>query len=186
MLPVSLPPAFEPVFSRANPVELFADLLAVLGETLQVDRCFLLVRDPESRYHRVFCWRRDKKFPDTSTEVWEKEKEWELEDPMFAAALAAKPSIFVEDIDTAPAEILNWQFEKDNLGHHALIHGHLRSDGRLWGILQPCVFDRPRIWSEFDRWIIERAIDRLTPIVKQYVTEEIQGAPTASEPRANE
>jgi GAF domain-containing protein len=173
MPPIALPPALDRIFSRTNPEELFGELLSILGETLQVDRCFLLVRDPASRYHRVFCWRRSDAFPDTSTAGWEKEQEWERDDPMFAAALACKPSIFVSDIDTEPAEVLNWQFEKENLGHRALVHGHLRHEGKLWGILQPCVFDRPRIWSEFDRAVIETAIDRLIPIVRDYVKETL-------------
>ncbi|MEG3439972.1 GAF domain-containing protein [Pannus brasiliensis CCIBt3594] len=169
MPPHPFPPAFETALARATPREVFDAFLPVLGEILQVDRCFLLVRDPVRRYHEIFCWRRSDEFPDTSTGGWEKEREWEREDPMFAAALACKPSIFVEDIETAPPNVLNRRFERENLGHRALIHGHLCRDGRLRGILQPCVFDRPRIWSEFDRSVIGSALDRLTSIVVDYV-----------------
>ena len=88
---------------------------------------------------------------------------------MFAAALRAENSIFVEDIETASPSILNREFERTNLGHRALVHAHLRQDGLLWGILQPAVFGQLRVWTEDDRLLIEQVVEKLTPIVVGYV-----------------
>jgi len=90
---------------------------------------------------------------------------------MFAAALQAHPSIFVEDVETADAETLNRQFERENFGHRALIHAHLCDHNQLWGILQPCVFEHPRQWSPTDHALIQDMVGRLTPYAIQYVTE---------------
>lgn len=99
----------------------------------------------------------------------ELEQEWEREDPMFAAALATKPSIFVEDIETAPPDVLSRDFERNCMKHRSLVHAHIAQDGQLWGILQPCLFEQPRSWSEFDRSVIHGLVDRLRPIVVKYV-----------------
>jgi len=91
---------------------------------------------------------------------------------MFAAALQAKPSIFVEDVETADQSTLNQQFERENFGHRALVHAHLCQHDQLWGILQPCVFEHPRAWSESDQNLIHYLVNRLTPFAIQYVTEK--------------
>jgi GAF domain-containing protein len=83
--------------------------------------------------------------------------------------LRVEDSIFVEDVETASPEVVNVEFERQNFGHRALIHAHVIRDGQLWGILQPCVFDAPRIWSESDRALINLVIEHLTPTVVQYV-----------------
>jgi GAF domain-containing protein len=166
----SLPPSLQRVFSQYNtPEPLFEALLPEIGQVLQTDRCFLVVRHPDTRMYRNFCWRRKPEFPDLTTEEWEQEQNWEEDDPMFAAALRTEPSIFVEDIDTASPTVLNREFERENFGHRALIHAHLSDAGQLWGILQPCLFDHPRIWSEFDRTVTPQLIPNLTPIVVRYV-----------------
>ena len=152
-----------------EPESLFSVLLPVICEVLQTDRCFLLVRNPITRMHRVFCWRRCPEMPDVSTPDWQPEQEWEKDDPMFAAALQAAPSIFVEDVETASPAVLNPEFERKNLGHRSLIHAHLCQNHQLWGILQPCLFDAPRVWTDTDRSIIANLLEELTPIVVDYV-----------------
>lgn len=164
-----LPPILETVFAQPNPELLFRDLLPALCQVLQVDRCFLHLRHPATRLHQNLCWRQNPDLPDTSTKGWEPEQAWEKEDPMFAAALRAEDSIFVEDVETASPSVLNREFERTNLGHRALVHAHLRQNGLLWGILQPAVFDQPRVWHEDDRSLIEQVVERLTPIVVRYV-----------------
>lgn len=160
----------DTVFTQyREPESLFSALLPALGEVLQVDRCFLHVRNPTTRMHRVFCWRRSPEMPDVSTAGWEQEQEWEKEDPMFAAALRTAPPIFVEDVETASPEVLNLEFEQTYLKHRSLVHAHLCQDGQLWGILQPCLFDSPRVWTDVDRDVITSVIDKLTPIVVDYV-----------------
>jgi GAF domain-containing protein len=167
---IVLPESLEKTFAvHSNSNDVFAALLPALCEALQVDRCFLHLRNPQTRMHQNLCWRRSSEMPDTSTKGWELEGEWEREDPMFAAALRTDPSIFVEDIETAGAEVLNVEFERKNLGHRALVHAHICQDEQLWAILQPCVFEHPRVWSEFDRSVINQVVEKLKPWVISYV-----------------
>ena len=147
-----------------------------IAQYLQADRCFLYVRNPQTRYGQAaFCYCRRSDVPDVSSNEWEQERSEELEakDPMFAAALDCKPTVYVEDVETANSEVVNRDFEAQEFGHRALIHAHLCEAGELWGILQPCVFDNPRHWSVGDKEFIDLASDRLTPLVKQYVRENI-------------
>jgi len=165
----SLPKSLENALTYSEPEAIFAALLPALGEVLEVDRVFILSRNPQTRIYQIICWRRTQDLPDVSTDGWQPEQEWEKEDPMFAAALQTKDSIFVEDIETASPTVLNREFERKYLGHRALVHAHLCQDKLLWGILQPCVFGHPRKWSDFDRFVIAQATQRLTPVVIRYV-----------------
>lgn len=166
----TLPQALQDVFKlHSQPEALFAALLPAVCETLQTDRCFLELRNPQTRMHQNICWRRNPDLPDTSTKGWQPEQEWEQEDPMFAAALRLEDSIFVEDVETAEPTVLNREFERKYFGHRALIHAHICQDQQLWGILQPCIFGHPRKWSDFDRSVIDQLTNALTPIVVRYV-----------------
>lgn len=169
MAQYSLPKVLEDVLTRTEPETVFAALLPTLGEILEVDRVFLLLRNPQTRIYQIICWRRNQEIPDPSTDGWQQEQEWEKEDPMFAAALQTKDSIFVKDVETASPTVLNREFERKYLGHRALIHAHLCQDELLWGILQPSIFGRPRVWSDFDHFVIAKVTQRLTPIVINYV-----------------
>lgn len=162
-----LPSSLETVFATAQtPEALFEELLPQICAVLKVDRCFLEVRQPEERISRIFCWRQSDRFPDMTTD-WQPEQPWENEDPLFAASLRTEPSIFVEDVETASPTVVNREFEAKYFGHRALVHAHIAQDGVLWGILQPCVFDHPRVWSESDRAIIDELTDRLLPWVME-------------------
>ncbi|MBF2028130.1 MAG: GAF domain-containing protein [Oscillatoriales cyanobacterium C42_A2020_001] len=154
-----------------DPETIFMELLPVLGETLQCDRCFLYLRNPQTKMGRVpYCWRRNDHIPTIFDPDWKPEPDSLAdEDPMFAAALRAEPSIFVEDIETASSDVLNRKFEHENFGHRALIHAHLRRNGQLWGVLQPCVFGRSRTWTEVDRATISEVEKFLTPFAIAYV-----------------
>lgn len=167
-----LPAVLENLFtihSESETETLLAALLPTVCDVLKTDRCFLLVRNPDTRMHKNLCWRREPEYPDTSTAGWESEQEWEREDPLFAAALRAEDSIFINDVETADPTILNREFERKYLKHRSFIHAHIRQDGQLWGILQPCLFHQPREWSEADRLLINQLTERLAPIVVQYV-----------------
>lgn len=167
---LSLPSSLEAIFStHTEPEVLFHALLPAICDVLQTDRCFLDVRNPHTRIYRNFCWRRKPEFPDVSTDGWKHEQEWEHEDPMFAASLRAEASIFVEDVETASPTVLNREFERKYFGHRALIHAHICQDGKLWGILQPCIFNHPRAWSHGDRSVIDQVTKRLTIPVINYV-----------------
>ena len=150
----------------------FSALVPALGDVLNCDRVFLYLRNPETQIGKVpYCWRRNSNYPEVRDAEWKKEPEsLGEEDPLFAAALRAEPSIFVEDVETANPEIVNKNFEAKEFGHRALIHAHLCSDGLLWGVLQPCIFDRPRVWTDFDRQVIAAVTEKISPLAVAFVT----------------
>lgn len=172
----SLPDSLETVLSTNHePDAVFSALLPALCDVLQCDRCFLYLRNPYTKIGKVaYCWRRNPDVPDVRQDDFQPEPETLVqEDPMFAAADRAEPSIFVEDVETADPSVLNLAFEQKHFGHRALVHAHLRDAGLMWGILQPCMFGQPRVWSEFDRSIIAQLEARLTPLAVAYVKQNI-------------
>lgn len=154
-------------------------LMQAIAEYLKCDRCFLYLRHPETRLGRVpFCWTRNERIPRVYDEEWKPEPEsLPDEDPMFAAALATKPSIFVEDVTTASADILNAEFEQKNFAHRALIHGHLCFENQLWGVLQPCLMNQPRHWTAQEQAILTEIIQRITPIAVTYIKHHTEYPP---------
>ena len=163
------------VMEAQNPSEAFGSVLPVLGQRLGCDRIFLYLRHPKLNRGRVpFCWCDRSDVPLIYDADW-KEEPASLadEDPMFAAALKAEPSIFVADVEMASPNTLNREFEARTFGHRALVHAHLCRDQQLWGILQPEVFDQPRRWRSLDRHLIQQAIYLLTPLAVDYVTQAI-------------
>lgn len=172
MTELALPASIQNVLDQhSEPDAILSNLLPILGEVLQCDRCFLYVRNPQTKFGRVsHVWRRNQNIPDAGDHEWKLEPAGLAEeDPMFAAALQTAPSIYVEDVETADPKVLNKEFERNGFGHRALIHAHLCQDGQLWGILQPCVFGQKRIWSESDRAIITQLESKLVPLVIEYV-----------------
>lgn len=168
----ALPTVLDNILAtNREPDAVFSALLPALGEVLQCDRCFLYLRNPQTKIGKIpFCWRRSDQYPDVTDSDWKKEPEsLPAEDPLFAAALHAKPSIFVEDVETASPEVVNRDFERNNFGHRALIHAHLCQDGVLWGILQPCVFGQPKAWTQFDHFVISQLEDKITSLAVAYV-----------------
>lgn len=168
----TLPAVLEEILaSDSKPDAVFSALLPALVEVLQCDRCFLYLRNPHTKIGKIpFCWRRSDEYPDVTDADWKPEPEsLPQEDPLFAAALRTDPSIFVEDVETASPEVVNRDFEHENFGHRALVHSHLCQDGFLWGVLQPCVFGQPRVWTEFDHFVIARVEKEITSLAVAYV-----------------
>jgi GAF domain-containing protein len=168
----ALPAVLEEIFAtESEPDAVFSALLPALGEVLQCHRCFLYLRNPQTKIGKIaYCWRRSDEYPDVTDSDWKEEPEsLPNEDPLFAAALRTEPSIFVEDVETANPEVVNRDFEAKNFGHRALIHAHLCEDSLLWGILQPCVFGQPRVWTDFDRFVIAQVEKKITPLAVAYV-----------------
>lgn len=167
---------FEQEFKQESPpADVFKKLLPLLVEQLQCDRCFVYLRDPKTRLGKAaFCFCRSEEFLDVTGTEW-KEEPLSLgdEDPMFAAALRTDPTIFVEDVETADPQVVKKEFERENFGHRALIHAHLCYENQLWGVLQPCVFNSPRRWSEQDRDIINFVTEKVTPVAVKYVKSEL-------------
>lgn len=147
-------------------------MVAWLGQQFECDRVFLYVRSPYSQLGRVpFCWVRNPQVETIYDADWKPEPSaLPAQDPMFAAALKAQPSLFIEDVETASSKVLNRSFEAQHFGHRALIHAHISIEGMLWGILQPCVFSMPRKWNQRNRQLTEKAIAWLTPLVMEYVS----------------
>lgn len=175
-MPQNLPTATEEIFRKNNtPKAVFSALLPALGEVLKCDRIFLYLRNPQTQIGKVpFCWRRSSEYPDVTDSNWKKEPEsLSNEDPLFAAALHTKPSVFVEDVETANPALVNKDFENKTFGHRALIHAHLCENNLLWGILQPAIFGQPRIWTEFDHFVIDEVTKKITPLAIDYVKSEI-------------
>lgn len=172
-----LPPEIASLLTASpTPEALFEGLMPSLGRFLDCDRCFLYLRDPKTRLGRVpFYWIRHADIPVVYDKAWKLEPvSLPDEDPMFAAALRTEPSIFVEDVETASSDVLNQEFERRSFGHRALIHAHLSYEQQLWGVLQPCLFGRPRQWSEAERQVIDQIVQAITPKAVAYVQAAIE------------
>ena len=167
-------PKIQAEISSQNqtPEAIFPLLVPALGDVLNCDRVFLYLRNPETQIGKVpYCWRRNSNYPEVRDAEWKKEpKSLGEEDPLFAAALRAEPSIFLEDVETANPQVVNKNFEAKEFGHRALIHAHLCVDGLLWGVLQPCIFARPRVWTDFDRQVIAAVTEKISPLAVAFVT----------------
>ncbi len=172
MTDIALPNTIQSILDKnSEPDSIFTVILPELGRILQCDRCFLYLRNPQTKLGKVaYCWRRHPEIPEIINPEWKLEPELlPKEDPLFAAALRTDPSVYVEDVETANPEVVNKEFERQEFGHRALIHAHLCQDGKLWGILQPCIFGQKRVWSEFDRAIVTQLESKLTPLAVSYV-----------------
>lgn len=176
MTDIALPGTVQSVFNKySEPDALFSALLPILGQVLKCDRCFLYLRDPETKLSKItHCWRSNPDIPDIGNPEWELElASLPQEDPMFAAALRTDPSIYVEDVETADPTVLNKEFERQSFGHRALIHAHLCHNGQLWGVLQPSIFGRSHVWSDSDRDVVAQLETKLVPSVMEYVKKSI-------------
>jgi GAF domain-containing protein len=161
----------------SNPADtknILFELVTAIANTLKVDRCFLYVRNPQTRLGQLACcYCRNPQVPDLTSNQWRRETELEAKDPLFAAALNCQAAVYVEDVETASPEVVNREYEAQEFGHRALIHAHLCVEGKLWGILQPCMFEHPRQWTTADRQLIEKMVVQMTPLVKEYVEKNI-------------
>jgi GAF domain-containing protein len=156
------------------PGQVFTQAIPLLGQALDCDRVFLYLRSPRRHGGRVpFCWRRHDNIPLVFDEDWKLEPRWlPRQDPLFAAALKGRPSLFIDDVEMANPKLVNRNFERQNFGHRALIHAHLYQNQNLWGILQPCMFEHPRQWTRQDRLLIKRTLNWMTPLAREYVTHD--------------
>lgn len=173
MTNLTLPATIQSILDKyTEPDSVFSAILPAVGEVLECDRCFLYLRNPQTQFGKVaYCWRRHQNIPDITYPEWELEPaSLPQEDPLFAAALRTEASVYIEDVETANPKVVNKEFERQHLGHRALIHAHLCQDGQLWGILQPSVFGQKRIWSDFDHAVITQLESKLTPLVVKYIT----------------
>ncbi len=154
-----------------NPVKekLYA-ITRLTGLFLQAERCFMYLRNPEAAKGRIeFCWCAHKDVPDVTQYIWQYDLDLPEEDPLFGAAISLQPSVYVDDVLLAPSHVLNQDFEEKTFGHRALIHAHILLDDQLWGILQPALWHKPRIWTKEEKDFIEHLLPQLAPLAKEYV-----------------
>lgn len=170
----SLPVAIDALLAKKqSPADTLDQVVQTVGSSLNADRCFLYVRQPDqARGRTAFCWRKNDQVPDKNTiqPDWQPDTtDLPAEDPLIRAGLAMKPSVYVDDVEMAAPDVLNREFERETFGHRALIHAHIQQDGQLWGILQPCVFGSPRHWTDGEKAQIEAILPRLQPVIRAYV-----------------
>ena len=152
------------------PAESLQGALELVGPHLRADRCFLYVRDPTQGRGRIaFVWRLDEAVPDPRHDWQDDTGDLPGEDPLFRAALAARPSVYVDDVTEAGPDVLNQEFERTTFGHRALVHAHITDRGQLWGILQPCVFGHPRHWTAAEREYLDAAVPLFLPVIQEYM-----------------
>jgi GAF domain-containing protein len=149
----------------------FRDEMAQLVRALDVDRCFLYLRDPRARHGRIVaCAVRDGAGSDlTSSTVAAEPEDIATIDPLMGWAFRAPEAIFVDDIETAGPEVLDLTHARDGFGHRALVHAPLCDGGLLYGVLEPCVFGQPRTWRPEDRDEVADAQRRLGPAAAAFV-----------------
>ena len=166
-----LPTILEKILSEDNePDAVFTALMPALCEVLQCDRCFLYLRNPQTCVGKItHCWVEDSKWRDLTGSDWVEETELVENDPLMAIAFRTPSAVFVEDILTAGSETLNLAFEQEYFGHRALIHAPVYQDGQLFGIVEPCIFETSRLWTEQDRFIIATVQMRIGPLAADYV-----------------
>ncbi len=152
------------------PAERLQAALDLVGPQVRADRCFLYVRDPAQGRGRIaFVWRLDEAVPDPRHDWQDDTGDLPQQDPLFRAALAARPSVYVEDVSEAGPDVLNQEFERLTFGHRALVHAHIIEHEQLWGILQPCVFGHPHHWTAAERAYLDGAVPLLLPVVQDYM-----------------
>lgn len=174
--PIALPSALEKIFSAAQQTKqeldvTFTALMSALCDVWQCDRCFLYLRDPKTAQGRVtHCHSTSPEWEDMTRSDWVEEGDIASKDPLMAIAFRTSESIFVEDIETAGTEVVNLPLEQEVYKHRAFIHIPIYDQGQLCGILEPCVFGQPRIWTAGDRAIAPLIQEKLAPLVRQYLT----------------
>jgi hypothetical protein len=101
----------------------------------------------------------------------------------MAIAFRTPEAVFVDDIETAGPDVLDLDYEQQHFGHRALIHAPIYWQGKLYGILEPCVFDKPHHWTDADREITAWTQEKIAPLVVEYlrgVSRSFSGSSTGS------
>ncbi len=170
---MTIPAELEAVFAGdASGDEKMTKLMQELCDALNCDRCLLFLRDPDTRKGRcTHGWETDPGFAfDRPDDGWADEPaNLEAEDPMFAEAMHNPEALFIEDIETAPPDLVNAEYEREVFKHRALVHAPLRHGDKVYGILEPCTMVEPKAWSEQDREITAWTMKQLTPIAIDYI-----------------
>jgi GAF domain-containing protein len=152
------------------PDAIFTALMPALCEALSCDRCFLYLRNPTTGAGQItHCWGNSPRWADLTGASWIEAADVAEKDPLMAIAFRTPEAVFVEDIEVAGADTVNLAYERAEFGHRALIHAPLYQKGQLYGILEPCVFETPRVWTETDRHLIAAIQPKLSELAIAYV-----------------
>lgn len=155
-----------------EPDALFTALMPALCEALSCDRSFLYVRQPDSGRGRItHCYSRHPDGEDLTGADWIEEGEAANTDPLMVLALNDPTAVYISDIETAPSDQLDLAYEREKFKHRALIHAPIYHEDQLYGILEPCIFDRPHEWTEADRTLIADVQAQLGEWVASYVAQ---------------
>ncbi|MEO0802097.1 MAG: GAF domain-containing protein [Cyanobacteria bacterium J06642_2] len=152
-----LPVALQAVFEQNHaPDALFVALMPAVVDALQCDRCFLFLRDPQRQLTRItHGYSRYPRRPTMVQTRWNRDSpDLNAKDPLTASAYRSPEAHFIEDIETAAPGTLNLTLERSVFGHRALVHAPIYHQAMFYGVLEPCMFDVPRVWTERDREII--------------------------------
>lgn len=170
---MTISPAIAQLFTTAsNPDQLLTKLMPALCHELACDRCFLYLRNPDTRNSQItHCYSVDSQWPDLRGAPKIEPADVGTQDPLMAIAFRTPEAVFVDDIETAGPEVVNLDYEREEFGHRALIHAPIYYEGKLLGILEPCVFEEPREWTEGDRALTAAVQEKLSPVVMEYLSE---------------
>lgn len=148
----------------------FTALMPALCNAMKCDRCFLYIRHPPTQQGCItHCYSRNPDFPNLAGANWIEEGDIAAKDPLMAIAFRTPEAVFVDDIETAGVEVVNLLYEQQVFGHRALIHAPVYQNGHLYGVLEPCVFEHPRVWTKSDRSLTAFVQDRLGSLVVSYL-----------------
>lgn len=193
---LNLPSPLNVIFADTKDLSVFFERLTIgLVELLKCDRCYIYIRDPQFHNYQIpSCYCARSEVPNIARLQISTESHLLKADPLFAAALNCKPTIFIEDTSEATTQCdrtaiksddasFQLHFDKgDSYGgqqnyfaHKAFIQAHICLGNELWGIIQASQFDRPRPWTKFDRSTISIVTDRITPLVSMYARKELRG-----------
>ncbi len=162
----NFPEGLARLFEQPESTPLFATLMSALAEVLPCDRCFLYQRDPVQGQGTItHCYSKDGQADQWIGADWLEDSN-APQDPLMTIALRIPEAVFVNDVETAGANIVNLEYEREVFRHRALIHAPLYHDSLLIGILECSVFDAPRQWTEADRCIIANLQTLLAPRLK--------------------
>ncbi len=157
-LPSELPDSIaEILLNTSDPDTVLTVLMPAVVDVLQCDRCFLYIRDPQQQRTRItHGYSREARWPTMVQTNWSPEpSDLNTKDPLTLSAYQSSEAHFIEDIEAASPGTLDINLERSVFGHRALIHAPIYSDDEFYGILEPCVFEVPRRWTDQDRVIIQ-------------------------------
>lgn len=168
----AVPARIAQIFDATHtPDAALSALMPAVVEALGTDRCFVYMRDPVRRrvafthgYSRLPDWRSFDGGP------WQAEPDpARIGEPMLKKAFTDPTALFIEDIETAPAGVLNAALERGYFGHRALVHAPIYHQRAFYGILETAVRDRPRVWSTADRALIEWLQPRTARLAAEFL-----------------